>query len=142
MPKFGSRSRANLKYVHPLLIDILDEAIKRVDFTVICGYRKKHDQIYAYEHGASLATWPNSPHNQMPSCAIDFIPYPFRGWKDISGFILIAKELVKCSEELKISGRSGGDWNKDGNYYNEHFFDVGHFELHPWRKYLKAKKDV
>jgi len=41
MYKFGTKSQQKIATCHPDLQDILDEAIKIVDFTVLCGHRAK-----------------------------------------------------------------------------------------------------
>lgn len=136
MPHFGSRSKANLKNVHPHLRAVLDEAIKHVDFTIICGQRGKAEQDAAFKNGTSKVSFPNSAHNQSPSCAIDFIPYPFTGWKDKAAFHRIAMQIVESGRRLEIPVRSGGDWNRDGVYGD---WDAGHIELHPWQNFKEGK---
>jgi len=140
MPKFGERSLKNLEEAHPLLQKVARRAIEitEQDFTIIEAYRGKVEQNNAYAKGNTKVRFPNSAHNQKPACAIDVIPYPFKGWNDDN----IHKELAKVNEafqkaskELNIPIRWGADWDRDGSSKDERFIDSPHFELHPWRHF-------
>lgn len=148
MPTFGKRSLDNLAGVHPALVRVMNAAIKRVDFTVICGYRGKDDQEAAFAAGNTKVHYPNSAHNQTSggvprSCAVDVIPYPFKGWNDPN----LSKELKAVADvvfdeakKLNIEIRWGGDFNRDGDKTKSDAWDKPHFELHPWRDYASGKK--
>ena len=45
MYKFGNTSQDRLKTCNPLIQEILEEAIKIVDFSVICGHRTKESKM-------------------------------------------------------------------------------------------------
>lgn len=75
MPAFGPSSLAKLMECAPQLQDVLTEAIKYHDFTIICAHRNKQAQDAAYKSGASKLPWPKSKHNTSPSCAVDIAPY-------------------------------------------------------------------
>lgn len=140
MPSFGDRSKANLMQLHPDLQAIANEVIKDLDFTIICGFRGEYDQNKAFAEGKSKARFGQSPHNQLPSRAFDFIPYPFKGWNDSAGFIKLARAFVAAGKKLKAEGkiknlcRSGADWNMNDKFNDEKFIDGLHIELHPWRE--------
>lgn len=139
---FGSRSKGNLKNVHPLLIKVAEIALAEgaQDFTVICGHRDKAGQDAAVRAKTTKVSFPNSAHNQMPSCAIDVIPYPFTNWEDpkmLAGWKAISDAMFAAAKKVGIEIRWGGDFNRDGNKTTNDNWDKPHFELHPWRAYAK-----
>lgn len=125
----SERSKKNLENVHPDLIRIINRCLSygTVDFSVIQGQRSIEQHLQNIARGVSKISM--SKHCYDPSCAFDFIMYPFTGWTDAAGFDKVAKELVRAAKELGIPARSGGDWNMDGNFRNDRFYDGGHFEL-------------
>ena len=52
MPTFSKRSLDNLAACHPDLQKVAHEAIKHLDFTVICGHRGREAQNKAYKKGS------------------------------------------------------------------------------------------
>ena len=129
MYKFSQRSLNNLKNVDSRLVDICNELIKRVDFTVIEGYRTIERQQELYKQGFSQLDGINKKgkHNYSPSLAIDIIPYekghnPFDGSKKSEAmFVALAKEFKKVAKEKDIAVVWGGDWNN--------FKDLPHFQI-------------
>lgn len=143
MPAFGKRSLDILAELHPDMQRVLKLAIARTsqDFTLICGYRSPEDQNKAYAAGNSKAKAGQSPHNYKLSAAVDVIPYPFKGWKDKDihkELRAIADVILACAKELGVSMRWGADWNMNGRTDDEKFVDGPHFEMHPWRQYVKG----
>lgn len=116
MPKFGKRSKKELATAHPDLQTLFNEAIKTVDFTVICGHRAREDQEKAFMSGASRLHWPKSKHNKTPSLAVDVIPFPFKGWENIDEFQNLAVAVKETAERLKIRVAWGGDWKDFKDY--------------------------
>ena len=135
MSSFGKRSTDNLKNVHPDLVRVLSAAVSTAgelnDFTVICGHRNKFDQEAAFRRGASKAHFGQSPHNKIPSCAIDFIPYfhdrkfTDEDWNNLPAFTRIASHIKDAARKLKVNITWGGDWKS--------FKDYPHIELTNWR---------
>ena len=129
MYKFSQRSLNNLKNVDSRLVDICNELIKRVDFTVIEGYRTIERQQELYKQGFSQLDGINKKgkHNYSPSLAIDIIPYekghnPFDGSKKSEAmFKALAKEFKKVAIEKDIAVVWGGDW--------KNFKDLPHFQI-------------
>ena len=131
MYTFSKRSREQLNTCHPKLVQVLEAAIKKIDFSVIEGHRGEAEQNRAFAEGKSRLRWPDSKHNKMPSEAVDIWPYPFKPeyWNQIEVWENLAKVVLECAEELGIKIRWGGDWNQNGDWRDEKFIDGPHFEL-------------
>lgn len=121
MPSFGIRSKRCRDTCHPKLQEVLDEAIKHYDFSVIWGHRGRYDQDEAYRTGNSKLRWPLSKHNSLPSRAFDVIPYPNGFKSDDSEFYLQATHILRAALELGVPLNWGGHW--------KNFKDLAHFEL-------------
>lgn len=119
MPKFSERSLQQLNTCCQELQDICNEAIKEMDFTVICGHRSEKEQNEAFERGASKLKYPNSKHNSNPSIAVDIAPYPIK-WTDKKRFIELSKIMKRIAKEKNIELVWGGDWK---------FVDMPHYEV-------------
>lgn len=128
MYSFGQRSQERLATCHKDLQDIMNTAIKLIDFTVLWGHRGEQDQNKAFNAGRSKTTWPNSKHNQKPSMAIDIAPWPI-DWHNKYRFYYMAGIVMGIAKEKGIDLRYGGDWDRDGELVDNSFDDLGHFEL-------------
>lgn len=128
MYSFSQRSLDNLKNVDERLVRICNELIKRVDYTVIEGFRTPERQKELYDKGFSKidGITKKGKHNYSPSLAIDIIPYkkghnPFDGSKESDiMFDNLAKEFKQVAKELGINITWGGDWK---------FIDKPHFQI-------------
>ena len=128
MPNFSKRSLASFNTVHPKLQKILIEAIKRTDFCILEGHRDKETQDMYFKNGRSKLKWPNGEHNKMPSRAVDVCPFPI-DFTNRDAFIALASVMKEEAERLGIKIRWGGDWDNDGDWKDERFSDMPHFEL-------------
>ena len=130
MPAFGKTSRTRLKTCHPLLIEICNEAIEIMDFSVICGHRSQKEQTKAFDSGHSKVQFPRSRHNVSPSRAVDIAPYR-KGvqWDDKEAFCLLAGIMFGIAATKGVKLRWGGDWDGDFNVHDQTFNDLAHFEL-------------
>jgi len=127
MPKFSALSEQRLATCDHRLQMVLREAIKYVDFTVMCGHRGKQDQEDAFRLGRSKVRWPKSKHNTLPSLAVDIAPYPV-DWNDTTRFARLAGYVERIAHELNIKLRWGGDFN--GNWRSDDaFVDMPHIEI-------------
>ena len=129
MYSFSKRSLSNLMNVDEKLVLICNELIKRIDFTVIEGYRTRERQKELFDKGFSRIDGisKKGKHNYFPSRAVDIIPYkkghnPFDGSKESEKmFNELAEEFKKVAKELNIDIVWGGDW--------ESFKDLPHFQI-------------
>lgn len=129
MYSFSQRSLDNLKNVDERLVRICNELIKRIDFTVIEGYRTRERQKELFDKGFSKIDGisKKGKHNYFPSRAVDIIPYkkghnPFDGSKESEDmFYELAEQFKKVAKELNIVIVWGGNW--------ESFKDLPHFQI-------------
>lgn len=128
MASFGKRSLERLATCDVRLQQVAKAAIIRMDFTVLCGHRNKAEQDDAYERGASKLRFPKSKHNSLPSKAMDLAPYPI-DWENIDRFIALSHIVLDEAKKFNIPIRWGGDWNRDGNWKDEKFRDLPHYEI-------------
>jgi len=134
MYKFGNRSLEKRATCHPDLQMILDEMIKMMDISVLCGHRGEADQRQAVEDGMSQVHYPNSMHNSDPSLAVDVAPYPI-DWDNLKRFYYMGGMFLGIAHMLKEKGlishnvRWGGDWDRDNDLDDNRFIDLPHFEL-------------
>ena len=99
-----------------------------VALQVLCGHRDKVTQERAYMEGKSKLRWPRSKHNAYPSRAVDLAPFPI-DWNDKPGFLLLQAKVMAKAQELGITLRWGGDWDRDGRLMETGEWDLVHFEL-------------
>ncbi len=118
--KLGSRSRAELKGVHPDLVKVVERAIEitEQDFIVFDGLRTAADQNALYRRGASQRDGyrRKSEHQVQASGygqAVDLVPWingkPVWDWDAI---YLIADAMVQAAKELGVRLRWGGCWQE------------------------------
>lgn len=136
MPSFSEVSKQRLATCDPRLQDILNEAIKFVDFVVLEGHRDRDAQNKAVAEGKSQKPWPTGNHNSLPSRAVDIAPYypdVKLDWSDVVAFgrLMGMVQLIGLQKGVRL--RFGldwdGDWHTVGKDPNEHFLDAPHVEL-------------
>lgn len=129
MPTFSRRSKKILnEELDTRLQLILNEAIKIYDFTILEGRRDMLTQNKLYQEGKSKLRYPESKHNSDPSKAVDIAPYPIR-WDDLPRFYYLAGIIKAIAHTRGIAIRWGGDWDSDGDFRDNRFNDLVHFEL-------------
>jgi len=153
VPAFGKRSQEQKSTVTQKLKNILDSAIKIVDFSVICGRRSKEDQDKAFNNGYSKVQWPNSKHNTRApedlAKAVDLYPYPRPIWtgelvnlvqrvtrkeilplvRDWARWYYLAGVIKGIAHEQGTDLRQGCDWDGDGDFTDQRFDDTPHHEM-------------
>lgn len=126
MYRFGDRSKKQLNTCCPEIREILNEAIKHVDFTILQGHRSLAEQKALYEQRKSKVL--KGKHNSLPSMAVDIAPYPI-DWKDEARFAHLVG-LIKGIAAMKgIKIRCGCDWDMDGDIRDHDFMDYPHIEI-------------
>ena len=130
MPEFGMRSDMHLQTVHWKLLMVAEEAIKITDFSILDGYRSNKRQAMLLASGASKAGAGESKHNELPSRAFDFAPFPL-DWEDTERFLFVGGVIYAAAYSLGLHEeiRFGFDWDRDGRMADEGFRDYGHVEL-------------
>jgi hypothetical protein len=131
--KFSDKSKEHLSTCHPDLQRLMNEVIKVIDVTIICGQRNQKDQDEAVRTGASKTPFPQSKHNSTPSMAVDLaMNVPGKGipWEDMRYFFFMMGVVKAKADSLGIKIRTGLDWNNDNIFDNDgNFVDADHVEL-------------
>lgn len=136
---FDAGATARLSHAHPLLQQLMNEAIKKYSFTVLDSQRGKKAQEEAYRLHHSQVQFGNSAHNWAPSVALDLAPLPL-SWKNtkenLDRWRVLQIEIIKpIAARLNIPIRQGIDWNRNGNLTDDGWDDLPHVELWPWREF-------
>jgi peptidoglycan L-alanyl-D-glutamate endopeptidase CwlK len=134
---FSSASKASRVKLHPKLRELVDEAIKEIDFKILDATRGRAAQEKAFRRGHSKVHFGNSAHNYVPAIAMDLFPAPY-DWDNRQAFINLSKVILRIAKKRGIPIRWGGDWNMDGNLSDG--WDMPHYELHPWKDWAKKSK--
>lgn len=136
MPTFSATSKQRLETCDPRLQELLNEAIKHIDFVVLEGHRGEAAQNEAFRKGASKKRWPDGNHNSLPSKAVDIAPYFPEvkvDWNDLIAFGRLMGFIQCLAIQRGIKLRFGLDWDGDFRSVNrdpnESFLDAPHIEL-------------
>lgn len=129
--KLGSRSLERLNTVNPTLRAVVLKAFETMpfDITVIEGVRTTERQRQLVASGDSKTM--NSKHLARPdgkADAVDLAPYPV-DWNNKTRFNVMAEHVQAAACSLGVRIRWGGDWNMNGEWKDERFYDGPHFEL-------------
>ena len=117
MPRFSNRSRTRLESCEQTLQDIMNEAIKEIDFSIVEGHRTLERQYELYLQGKSQIDGKRKmgKHNYTPSKAVDIVPYPI-DWNDLERFKQLAVIIKRIAKEKNIKITHGGDWKTLRDY--------------------------
>ena len=127
MPHFSRTSKEKLRDLDEELQDVLNEAIKHFDFSIVWTHRGMEEQNKAYREGKSRNRWPTSKHNSYPSVAFDIVPYPGGYNASYKAFFEMATYVYAASSMKGVPLRWGGHWkNYTGRGENDR--DWAHFE--------------
>jgi len=144
MYKFSRRSLKQLGTCHKDLQRLFHTVIKYRDCAVLEGFRGKQAQDKKFDEGYSKLQWPYGNHNQLPSRAVDVVPYPikWREWErnanvELYEFIGFVRAIAAT---LKIDVISGIDWDGDLNFIEHSFLDFPHWQL--GKAVIKTKEPV
>jgi len=126
--EFTPFSKENLEECDVRLQMLFTKVLQIHDISILCGHREETAQNQMYKEGLTRARWPKSAHNKKPSLAVDVAPIPVN-WKDREKFIYLAGIVMGLAETMGLNIRWGGDWDGDGNFKDQSFNDLAHFEL-------------
>ena len=124
MPKFGKKSLAELRGLDSGLVNVLNQAIKHFDFSVIEGMRSLETQTQYVADGVSKTL--KSKH--LEGKAVDIAPYPV-DYDDTERFVYLGGFILGVASQLGVKLRWGLDWDMDTYTKDTNFRDLGHFEL-------------
>jgi len=124
MPRFGRKSRKNMKGLDAHIVNVLNQSIKHFDFSVIEGVRTLETQKEYVAKGASKTL--KSKH--LEGKAVDIAPYPI-DYDDIERFVYLGGFILGVSSQLGVKLRWGLDWDMDTFTKDTNFRDLGHFEI-------------
>lgn len=124
--KLSKASQEKLASVKPELQKVILKAFETMPFDVMVleGIRTKARQEELYAKGASKTM--KSKH--LTGDAVDLAPYPI-DWSDKAKFRVMAEHVLAAANILNIKVRSGTDWDMDGDWKEEKFYDGPHIEL-------------
>lgn len=128
MPKLSDASIKKLATCESQLQDLIREAIKITDLSVIWGHRSDEEQNVLFMQGKSKLRGGKSKHNEYPSEAVDIAPYPI-DFSDRDRFFYLVGIIKATAFKLGIKIRFGCDWNSNDQFRDEKFQDLGHIEL-------------
>ena len=127
MPRFSQRSLTNLEGCTQEVQNVCLEAIKFVDFSVTTGHRTMEEQARLYAQGRTMpgsivtnARPGDSTHNDEPSKAFDFCPWPV-DWDDLAEFGVVAGVIMHIGWSMGYDVDWGGHWDT--------FVDYPHIEI-------------
>jgi len=120
VPKWSKRSAQRLETCDDDLIVVFDDVVKIYDCTILCGFRNEMDQMRAYTSGRSKLKFPDSKHNNIPSMAVDVVPWPI-DWDDLYRFFHLAGIVKGMAYARGVEIIWGGDWKT--------FKDFPHYQL-------------
>ncbi len=139
--EYSESSKDKLNTCHQDLIYLMHQVAKKVNVTIVCGWRSPKEQNELFRIGQSKLKGGQSKHNHLydigggdipQSLAVDAVPYfdeaPHIRWDDKLTQVYFAGVVKGVSIQLGIPIRCGADWNLDMNVSNN-WLDAFHFEL-------------
>lgn len=130
MPRFSRSGQAKLAQLDHEFAQLLYEVVREFDCSIIWTHRNEQQQNDANELGFSKLRWPKSKHNQLPSRAVDVVPYPGGYQASYEQFFEMATYILAEACKRGLYVRWGGHW-KNYNGYGMYDRDWAHFELVP-----------
>jgi len=127
--RFGKVSMQRLEGIHPLLVDFAFRVVTIMDCTVVSGVRTLATQRQYVASGASKTM--DSYHliqSDGYGHAVDLAPYPI-DWDDLNRFYALYGVGLAVAHEMGIPVTWGGDWDSDGKFDDQTFFDLPHWQI-------------
>ena len=130
--RFGQRSESRLATCDHRLQQVarLALSLSPFDLVVLEGHRSLARQQALYQQGASKIDGVKrmGNHQYSPSRAIDIAPHPI-DWQDTRRFYVLAGVMEAAARISGVQIRGGYDWDGDGEFNDQTFHDLPHFEL-------------
>lgn len=133
--RWGRGSQLRRAELRPELQQFVDELLRRspCDLTITDGHRDRAGQEAAFNRiingrRASNARWGQSPHNRLPSFAVDVAILDGSGqipWNDRAAWDAHGELGEQVARDLGLSIRWGGRFTG--------LYDAPHFELVGWQ---------
>jgi len=129
---FGKRSIQKLSTVEEELQQVMIESLaySPVDFGIISGKRSAEEQKKIFLSGASQRDGYIKISKHQGGLAIDFACYE-KGkltWESKYYYTVIGV-VLSTARRLGYEIRSGSDWDRDGDFSDNGFQDLGHIEI-------------
>lgn len=136
----SKKGNERLSQLHPDLQKIIKEYLFYKDLSITEGYRDEKTQNEYKKKGTSNASFGQSPHNYLPSLAVDIYPYPVptilkNGNKVIDDnskeWDIQAQLFMEIAKNLGIQIEWGGTWKS--------LVDKPHFQLgcnNNWKHFI------
>lgn len=122
-------SRARLETCHPDLQRVFNKVAETERIQIIEGTRSPQRQRELVLAGKSKTM--DGKHVRTPSDAVDAAPLNDEGeinWNDSKAFYAFGERVLNVANSMGIDLRWGGDWDRDGDYLDQKFNDLVHFE--------------
>lgn len=127
MSKLSQNSKNELATCHADLQRLFNHIAEIQNIAILEGKRSKERQLELFKSGKSKRK--EGKHNTDPlSEAADVAPLPI-DWNDTKKFYAFGELVIREAGKLNIKIRWGGDWDGDGDYKDQTFNDLVHFEL-------------
>jgi peptidoglycan L-alanyl-D-glutamate endopeptidase CwlK len=132
MRKWSNSSKQRLDTCTEDLQWLMNVVLQEVaDISILKGHRDEAEQNEAFSTGHSKLRWPHGKHNQLPSRAVDFAPWPYpkRKEKLWAALAYVAGRTIELGRQGGLKVRWGGDWDGDGDLTDQNFDDLFHIEV-------------
>lgn len=122
-------SKLRLETCHADLQRVFNKVAETERIQIIEGYRtpKRQRELYLAKKSKLL----DGKHNTQPSDAVDVAPLNSEGeieWNNPQVFYRFWERVQVVAKSMGIALRYGGDWNMNGDYTDQTFNDLVHFE--------------
>lgn len=133
MPKYSRQSKAHLETCHLDIQFLFNRVIETYDCSILEGHRGRSEQYRLFREGKTQVHWPDGKHNSVPSRAVDAAPCPLKWDLDdpevLKRWYYFGGLVLGLAKAYGIPLRWGGDWDGDGEFVDQKFHDLPHFEL-------------
>lgn len=123
----SAQSQLMLNGLDTRLVTVICKASLGVSIRVLEGLRTAKRQQMLFDSGRTKTL--KSKH--LAGEAVDLIweDFRFEDWDNTEKFYYHAGYIARVADELQVNIRWGGDWDGDGDFHDQAFNDLVHFEL-------------